>query len=166
MTMMTMRYLREPRGLHKQWVYQRSIPSKLQAYDRGRNGKSRKKIEIGLGRSRAEAIANYQSVHEQQEERFSRLKQYFLNGTQPSYRIDQLQLSLCVTFSGHAGFQRTIRSFFALRCFCNSIRKVCNPSAFSGSGVGLATIHTSRPIPSAIHSSIVVTVVSLGSTRC
>ena len=91
---MTMRYLREPRGLRKQWVYQRSIPSKLQAYDRGRNGKSRKQIEIGLGRSRAEAIANYQSVHEQQEERFSRLKQYFLNGTQPSYRIEQLQ-SFC-----------------------------------------------------------------------
>lgn len=94
MTTMTMRYLREPRGLRKQWVYQRSIPSKLHAYDRGRNGKSRKQIEIGLGRSRAEAIANYQSVHEQQEERFSRLKQYFLNGTQPSYRIDQLQ-SFC-----------------------------------------------------------------------
>jgi hypothetical protein len=109
MTMMTTRYLREPRGLRKQWVYQRSIPSNLQAYDGGRNGKSRKQIEIGLGRSRAEAIANYQSVHEQQEERFSRLKQYFLNGTQPSYRIDQLQLSLCVTFSGHAGFQRTTR---------------------------------------------------------
>ena len=94
MTMMTMRYLREPRGMRKQWVYQRSIPSKLQAYDRGRNGKSRKQIEIGLGRSRAEAIANYKSVHEQQEERFSRLKQYFLNGTQPSYRIEQLQ-SFC-----------------------------------------------------------------------
>ena len=94
MTMMTMRYLREPRGQCKLFVYLRRIPSKLQAYDRGRNGKPRKQIEIGLGRSKKEALANYHAVHEQQEERLSRLKQYFLNGTQPSYRIDQLQ-SFC-----------------------------------------------------------------------
>jgi hypothetical protein len=91
MTMMKMRYLREPRDQRRQWVHQRSIPSKLQAYDRGRNGKPRKQIEIGLGRKRAEAIANYQSVHEQQDERLARFKQYLLNGTAPSYRIEQLQ---------------------------------------------------------------------------
>jgi hypothetical protein len=66
MTMLTMRYLREPRGKRKQYVYQRSIPSNLQASDRGRNGKPRKQIEIGLGRSKKEAVANYNAVHEQQ----------------------------------------------------------------------------------------------------
>jgi hypothetical protein len=66
MTMMTKRYLREPRGSRKQWVYQRSIPSKLQAYERGRNGKPRNQIEIGLGRTKKKALANYNAVHEQQ----------------------------------------------------------------------------------------------------
>jgi hypothetical protein len=60
MAIMSMRYLREPRGKRKQWVYQRTVPPELQAYDRGKSGQPRKQIEIGLGRSKAEAIANYQ----------------------------------------------------------------------------------------------------------
>jgi hypothetical protein len=50
MASMSMRYLREPRGKRKQWVYQRTIPPELQAYDRGKSGQPRKQIEIGLGR--------------------------------------------------------------------------------------------------------------------
>ena len=87
MASMSMRYLREPRGKRKQWVYQRTIPPELQAYDRGKSGQPRKQIEIGLGRSKAEAIANYQAVHEQQLDTYRR---YQLSGTTPSYRIERL----------------------------------------------------------------------------
>jgi hypothetical protein len=38
MTRMVMRYLREPSGQRKQFLHQRSIPAKLQAYDLGLSG--------------------------------------------------------------------------------------------------------------------------------
>jgi len=94
MASMSMRYLREPRGKRKQWVYQRTIPPELQAYDRGKSGQPRKQIEIGLGRSKAEAISNYQAVHEQQEQKLDTYRRYQLSGTTPSYRIERLQ-SFC-----------------------------------------------------------------------
>ena len=53
-----------------------------------------RKLRLGLGRTRKDALANYNAVHEQQQDRLSRFKQYLLNGTQLSYRIEQLQQNI------------------------------------------------------------------------
>ena len=45
MTRMVMRYLREPRGQRKQFLHQRSIQAKLQAYDLGLSGDRGKRHE-------------------------------------------------------------------------------------------------------------------------
>jgi integrase len=91
MKLVSVKHVRKPRGNNRQFVYARNVPKQLRIYDSGTNGKPRKRLEVRLGFTEADAVAAWPAVHERIEAKLNHYKALHRSGTAPRHRHERLK---------------------------------------------------------------------------